>query len=61
MTCPRCRTTTCPGCPVEVDCRHCHQPTDLDHTDDRGRCPGCVEALAVEVKQSEALDREVSP
>lgn len=59
MTCHRCRTTTCPGCPVEVDCVRCGTPTDLDHTDDRGRCPGCVEALIAESLADAVVQPEV--
>lgn len=68
MSCHRCRTTTCPGCPVEVDCVRCGTPTDLDHTDDRGRCAGCVEDLiaaalaeAVDDDSHDVADATVSP
>ena len=59
MTCRRCHKGDCPGCPVEVDCVRCGTPTDLDHTDDRGRCPGCVEALIAESLADAVVQPEV--
>lgn len=55
--CPRCKRGDCPGCVVDVDCVGCKQSVSIDHTDAKGRCPGCVERAAAEA----AADATVSP
>lgn len=55
----RCRDKICPGCPVEIDCTRCGELTDTNHADDRGRCVGCVEALADESLADAAVQPEV--